>query len=473
MSAVVTYGIVGLPDSLDPHHQVVPNDFATRVAFDSLLMPDDSGGLRPWLAESYRAVDAETWEFQLRDGVTFASGRAVTAEAVQWNFQRLQTNPRLLAAARVPTLESCAVADRLTVHFRTRAPDVIWPRRVLQVAIADPEELGTSENVPNPGPDAGSGLFRIMDFDPARSVRHEAVPDTWRGTAALAGVRMLPYDPPGLLAALLSGEADFGYLSGADVDFAVRAGLVLQRILQANVHMIRFDSTKPPFDDPALRAAVSLALDPDQIVAERYLGEGRAPSQLVGADCFGYDPHIAAHRFDPVEAREISARLTLDHPLSFDILESSAVLRPWGDASVEALNAVGLATEANYVALPTYLGKLAANSPPRGDLIGAGNQYGPGLDAEFSLNKFSNRLPAEQVEYDNPQFQQLYDASQVEFDQDRRLTLLQECTRVLLADHGCVPMYQPALNWLLNPRIQGLHMNTVGAGWVDWKDVTC
>lgn len=470
---VVTYGIVGVPRGLDPHDQTVPNDFATRVAFDSLLMPEDDGGLRPWLAESYRAVDADTWDFQLRSGVRFASGRPLDAAAVVWNFQRLQANPRLLVAARIPTLATCEATDALTVRFRTRGPDVIWPRRVLQVVIADPQELGTSDPVPDPGPGAGTGLFQVIEFDPARAVLHAAVPDTWRGTARLGGLRTLPFEPSALLAALRSGEADFGYLSGHDVATAQQSGLVLQRILQSNVHMIRFNSTRPPFDDPQLRAAVSLALDPRRIVAERYLGEGRAPDQVVGTDCFGHVPGLPPHRVDVDEARRLAAAVSVPEPLRFDVLASSAVLRPWCDASIAALAAVGIPVEAAYVDLPTYLGKLAANQPPRGDLIGAGNQYGPGLDAEFALNKFSRRLPVEQVEYDNPAFQALYDASQVEFDQTRRRGLLQDATRLLLNDHGCVPVYQPALSWLVNPRVTGLRMNTIGAGWVDWKDVTC
>ena len=34
MGETLVYGIVGLPDNLDPHNQAVPNDFATRIAFE-------------------------------------------------------------------------------------------------------------------------------------------------------------------------------------------------------------------------------------------------------------------------------------------------------------------------------------------------------------------------------------------------------------------------------------------------------
>ena len=468
---ILTYGIVGLPRSLDPHNQVVPNDFATRVAFDSLLMPDDSGGLIPWLAHSYEPSGPQEWDFMLRDGINFASGRRLSADSIVWNFQRLAANSQLLAAARIPTLESCEAIDRLTVRFTTAGPDVIWPRRVLQVVIMDPEEA-TTEEQPTPSALAGTGLFRITDFQPGESVHLQASPGNWRGRPGLAGLRMLPRDPSSLLSGLLDGEIDFGYLSAALVEQGVRSGLTLQRILQSNVHMIRFNSTRAPFDDPRLREAVALALDLDTIVADRYLGEGRTPNQVVGDDCFGYDPNLPPAPYDPGRARELVAAARFSGELSMDILESSAVLRPWGDAAVEALCAIGLNARANYVGLPDYLGKLAANDPPRSELIGAGNQYGPGQDAEFSLNKFSSKLPAGQVEYDNPEFQYVYDASQIEFDPSRRQQMLRECTRLLLADHGCVPAYQPALSWLINPRVTGLSMNSIGAGWVDWRPVS-
>ena len=439
--------------------------------FDALLVPADGGGVAPSLAESYTLVDPSTWDFTLRPGLKFASGRPLDAEAVTWNFDRLRSNPRLLAAARIPTYESSEPRDSCTVRFHTAGPDAIWPRRVLQVAIADPQELQSDQVVTLPSPSAGSGLFRLVEFRPGELVRHEVSPRSWRGTARLEGVRMVPHGPATLLDGLISGTVDFGYLSGPAVDTARRAGMVLQRILQSNVHMIRFDSTRAPFADRRLREAVMLAVDAPQIVRDRYLGEGRAASQLVGEDCYGYDRELSRAPHDADRARALVNAAGWDGELAFDILATSAVLRPWGEAAVEALNAIGLRTEPNFVELPTYLGKLAANRPARSDLIGAGNQYGPGMDAEFSLNKFSDKLPLEQVEYSNPKFQKLYEASQVEFDQGARLDLLRRATRILLADFATVPIYQPALSWLVAPRITGLHMNTIGAGWLDWRDV--
>ena len=173
--------------------------------------------------------------------------------------------------------------------------------------------------------------------------------------------------------------------------------------------------------------------------------------------------------------RNGAARLLMESGFSgdlcFDVLGSSAVLRPWCDWVIRRLNSIGLKTRANYVNMPTYLGKMIANRPPRSDFIGAGNQYVPGLDADFALDKFSNRLHPESVEYSNSHYQSVYDASLQEFDAEKRARLLRQCARLLLKDHACVPALQPALSWLLNSRLHGLKMNGAGAGWADWLNV--
>jgi peptide/nickel transport system substrate-binding protein len=470
-AATVVYGMVGIPGEFDPHNQVVPNDFGIRLAFDSLLVPDDHGRLVPRLAESWRPVDPRTWEFRLREGLRFASGRTLTAEAVRWNFERVAANPRFAVAQRIRSYESATVVDARIILFRTRAADAIWPKRALQVVIADPAEASGMDFGPVPSSRAGSGLFRLLEFIPDRLVRLERAADSWRGSAPIAALEMRPYAPEALEAALRSGEADFGYLTEDQADHMGDSGLVLQRVLQANVHTLRFNSLRPPFDDRRLREAVSLAFDQARMLTEAYQDRGRAPNQIVGPDCFGFDPKLPALPSDSRRARALVRDSGFTGEIVFDVLASSAVLRPWCDWLIARLGSIGLPTRANYVDMRTYLGKMIANRPPRSDLIGAGNQYVPGLDADFALDKFSNRLPPESVEYSNPDFQRLYDASLVEFDSLRREALLHQCARVLLDDHACVPALQPALSWFVNPRLKGLRMNSAGAGWADWLDV--
>jgi peptide/nickel transport system substrate-binding protein len=465
--------MVGLPARFDPHDQVLPNDFGVRVAFDSLLLPDEQGGLVLSLAESYRPVNTTIWEFVLRPDLHFASGRAVTAEAVRWNFDRVKRNSNLSTSQRLNTYAGAEIVDCRTIRFKTTGPDPIWPRRALQIAIADPEEAVDGEFGANPGPLAGTGLYRIVEYDPGKRLRLEASPDSWRGRARVPALEMRPYDPKSLEAAFVGGEVHVGYLDeDATVRMLATTDLALQRTLQANVHTVRFNSTKPPFDDPRIRHALALAIDQQSIQRTVYRGHGWAANQIVGADCYGFDPELPPSAHDPNRAGQLLRDSGFGGTLTFDVLAASAVIRPWCEAVMIQLRTVGFDVEPIYVDMPTYLAKMVKNDPPRSDLIGAGNQYGPGLDADFALNKFSSGLPTHQVEYSDPEFQALYDASLTEFDPPSREALLRHCARRLMADSACVPIWQPALGWLVSRRVKNLRMNTLGLGWVDWRAVT-
>ena len=47
------------------------------------------------LAESYETIDDSTWEFKLRDDVTWHNGDPFTAEDVKWTLERVATDESL------------------------------------------------------------------------------------------------------------------------------------------------------------------------------------------------------------------------------------------------------------------------------------------------------------------------------------------------------------------------------------------
>ncbi|NCY26828.1 MAG: ABC transporter substrate-binding protein, partial [Alphaproteobacteria bacterium] len=71
----LTLGVRAGPDSIDPHFTATGTQAeALKHVFDTLVWSGDQLQLEPGLAESWRSVDATTWEFKLRAGVTFHDG---------------------------------------------------------------------------------------------------------------------------------------------------------------------------------------------------------------------------------------------------------------------------------------------------------------------------------------------------------------------------------------------------------------
>ncbi|HEX6142535.1 MAG TPA: ABC transporter substrate-binding protein, partial [Geminicoccaceae bacterium] len=125
--------IIGLASditSVDPHfHNLGPNNAFGQHVFDRLINQGPNQELEPGLATEWQAVDETTWEFKIRDGITFHSGAPLTAEDIKFTFDRLtqegamggQTSPR---KSLLGPLTSVEIKDDHTVLFKLSDP---WP----------------------------------------------------------------------------------------------------------------------------------------------------------------------------------------------------------------------------------------------------------------------------------------------------------------------------------------------------------
>lgn len=79
-----------MPSNFDPTNLVGAGDMnASRTCYEPLVEEvRGSTELEPWLAESYEVPDAKTYIFKLREGVKFADGTDLNAEAVVYSYNR-------------------------------------------------------------------------------------------------------------------------------------------------------------------------------------------------------------------------------------------------------------------------------------------------------------------------------------------------------------------------------------------------
>ncbi len=85
----LTIAVGGNITSMDPHfHNLGPNNNIAQYFFDRLVHFDHQQRPIPGLAESWRAIDATTWEFKLRKGVKFHDGSDFDAQDVLATFKR-------------------------------------------------------------------------------------------------------------------------------------------------------------------------------------------------------------------------------------------------------------------------------------------------------------------------------------------------------------------------------------------------
>ena len=107
------------PSDLDPHKNTRLTAWAVQEEiFDKLVTKDEEGNIQPDLATSWTQIDDHTWQFKLRDDVTFHDGSKLTAADVVFSFQR-----------------ACSAAGSKT-FFVQFDPDNMKQRVVIAIALA-------------------------------------------------------------------------------------------------------------------------------------------------------------------------------------------------------------------------------------------------------------------------------------------------------------------------------------------------
>lgn len=269
----------------------------------------------PLLAESWSFSDDRlTLTFRLREA-RWSDGAPITASDVRFTW-RAQTSPEVawVGADAKRLIRDVVAVDPRTVafHFERAYPD----------QLADACEGGIlPEHVHGRVPfrrwrthdwsaeRVGSGPFLLERHSPGAEIVLSRNPLHYREDAPRLDrlvVRIVP-DAGSLLTQLLAGALD--YVEGISPEDAARARAA------SGVRVIAFDvpqfdyvgwnARRPPFDDAAVRRAMTLALDRRGIVEELLGGYGRVSAGPLLSFWWMRDPALEPWPFDPKRARQI------------------------------------------------------------------------------------------------------------------------------------------------------------------------
>ena len=130
MAQSLTMGVGSPVSSLDPHyHQLRSNSDVSHSIFDTLVKTDAQARIRPGLAESWRALGVEGWEFTLREGITFHDGRPFTADDVAFTLERIPgvTGPGASYTGLIRPISRVEVVSPRIIRFYTSSPSPLLP----------------------------------------------------------------------------------------------------------------------------------------------------------------------------------------------------------------------------------------------------------------------------------------------------------------------------------------------------------
>ena len=298
--------------SLDPHgSNDSPSSAVRSLIYDTLVYFDENMDMQPGLALSWNLINETTWEFQLRQGVTFHDGTPFTAQAVKLSLDRVRDPEMGSQRAFLFTMvNAVTVVDDFTVRVSTDFPFVPILSHLAHDAagIISPTVLqaaGFDEVEP-----VGTGPFRFVSWEPGDEVVVARYDGFWGDapTSDTVTFRVVPEEST-RLALVERGDAHIAEIMQPASMGRVQASrsMNLELYDSLSLNYIGFNVNKAPFDDVRVRQAVSMGINRQSMVDGIVEGAGVQAIGPISERVFGFHPTLSSLPYDPARARQLLA----------------------------------------------------------------------------------------------------------------------------------------------------------------------
>ncbi|MBN1485674.1 MAG: peptide ABC transporter substrate-binding protein [Chloroflexia bacterium] len=472
------------PPTLDP---ALANDanstFVIRQIFSGLVSLNDDLQIIPDLAADWSvSADGRVYTFTLRPEARFNSGRPVRAEDVIYSFERAcdpALGPNLPCgtylndivgvtdklAGQADSIAGLRAVGQDTVVITIDAPKSYFLSKLTYntAYLVDRDNVASGRDwteQPN-----GTGPFYLAEWQHDRRM-------------VLARNEQYYLDPPQLaqVVILLGAEAsnplllyEQGQIGFTEVGTSVVArleyeGSPLAQELRVSPELslsyVGFNSSMPPFDDPKVRQALTMAVDREKIARVTFEGRLQQAEGILPPGMPGYDPDVSGLPYDPEQARQLLAESRYGGAANMPRI----TLYTSGGGIAALLQQVyreelGLEIELRQIEWADFLLGLDERRYQMYSLSWMADYADP---QNFLEVIFHSSSPNNHGAYHNPEVDRLLEEAAVEQDIERRFELYRQAERLIIHDAPVIPLNHGVSYSLTKPYVQGLQVTPMG-----------
>ena len=471
----------------------ITHDF-TMLVYDTLFWSQARLDPEPWLAtDAQPSDDYRTWKVTLRDGVTWHDGMPFTAHDVAFTYQYFAA---IAGPGRYghhvydhPSLSGTEVIDDRTVNLNFEEP--VSTFKLLPAGDMPILPRHIWEGIENPRADAvslpiGTGPYRMVAYEPGVSYRLEANEDYFMG-APLVDEIIAPVvaDAQAAFAGLRTGELDFVTRNlpaplvaqvADDDELALIEGTRMQSVY------LMFNTRKPLLRDPAIRKAMSMALDVQLITDIVEGGLGQPGNDTWTHPDSPWAHPTGGHSFDRAGAARIldeagytvgsnGTRVSPDGaPLAFTLLVNAAAppqIRA-GELVTEHLAELSVDITVETLDAPAIAAarRPGESGPPTVEMFIAVFESHAHVDPDHLF--FFFHTPGRGVGgvfsgYANPEFDALVTEALAQ-PTETKLELINAAQEIFAADAPAVTLFYPDGRWAYRPSVYDGWISDPGHG---------
>lgn len=466
---VVTIGLSAEPTTLDHrNYSLTASTFAVVwQLYEPLIYHDTrTDELLPGLAESWEQLDEDSYQFNLRQGVTWHDGEPFTADDVVWSFTRTENRRLQYGLAAENPVEKI---DDHTVIINTDGPQGPFLRQnlalnmyVLAEHVMEPYYAESRAAAYEPTKDAngkdlsaddvknaalmaidrgdqwteapfiGTGPFKFVNWDRGTEIVLAANDDYWGGQPK---VDKLVYrwveDDNSRVIGLESGDFDIIInVPQAEVERLQgeeNIGLIMSP--GKGYSMLTMNQKVAALSDARIRQAIAYAIDKDEIAGLYENLVMRTCGPLSTSSPF-YNANVNCFDYDPDQAKELLADAGWD-PDQHLQLKITANLADEGLLIQQYLGDVGVSVDIQEVDAASYYQEVRAGESELA-LYSFGNVIDP--DHIYWVFTTTPGLGGPIFSYENAHVNDILAQGQRSTDEATRKTIYNEAQQIIVEE---------------------------------------
>jgi peptide/nickel transport system substrate-binding protein len=420
-----------------------------RNTYDSLVRVEGNPPKPvPHLAASWTvSPDGTEYVFKLDPAAKFSDGSPVTAEAVQYSFNRLlrlnKGNAWMIAG--IVDENSVQPVDAQTVRIKLVQPFVAFLQVLPWVWVVNSKEVEA-----NKGSDdgqtylrsniAGSGAFRVRRAEPGNLYEFERVANGWKqGGGNLTGaIWKITRETSSQRLMLQRGEAHIAVdLTSEDMD-AIKGRPNVVSVIEPEYRTfgIKMNTKHGPLADVNLRKAISYAFN-----YQAMLDSGGYAKLMTGPlpdGIFGHDPSLQVYRTNMEKAKEYLSKSKYPNggiKLTIAHVSGLEQQRRWSLVLLDNLKQLNIELDVKPMIWPDMVGLTRSpETTPDFFCVYQTANYGDPDNIAFAAYHSSRNGNWQNPVYSNPKVDDLIMRARAEIDEEKRKALYKEFQQVVVDD---------------------------------------
>jgi len=470
-------------DALKAHTQnVVVQVYEPLVVYPKIekdgRIVNDPSKVIPHLAESWTVSDdGKTYVIKLREGVMSPYGNELTADDVEWSWQKSFDQKRTgNFIARVSNVTGVKAISEYKVEFTLSAPSSIFLKALTLYVpgIYDSTEMKKHATADDPWAlewlqehTAGFGAYTLDTLRPDDMAVFVENPNYFGEKPYFDRViyKEVPSEAS-RVTLLKTGQVQWIDRPSIQkvVDLQADPNVKVDRASGRSIASARMNPKCEPFDDPKVRQALNYAVDKDALNTAVFAGQADIARSLVPPIVDGYNPDYFPYDYNPEKAKELLAEAGypdgISEPIQLLYADAFWHQEPIAIQIADMLKKVGVTVQPTRI---TTSEMRAKGSPKEMSMCFFTWEDGPiVLDPVYTMYLMSHSTGvSNRAAYANEKLDSLIDQAREELDDEKRLALMNEAQKTWVEDAPWILTTYPATFEGMAPNI---------TGWVAYPD---